>query len=657
MLRVASNCARVAISLLTFFVFFAQADEKIELFGSLPQVNSMAISPDGKHLAFILSMDGKQRLAVVERETGKAVGGFLLADEVKARRTYFVNNEQVILTASDTKRQIGYRGKFEYSGSFAYSLSSKKPTLLLAKTEGLHPAQSGLGDIVGLISNSHVLMPAYVDSVSAEYDLFKVSLKSGLGRRFKSGRAATKDWFANREGQVVAREDFKAKSEQHRIYSYLNGKPELVYENKTARPTANFFAVSSDGEQLVFSDDDGDADALYKLNLASGNITGPFAKLDNRTIDHVLRDNRSQHIATVYGGLTPFYAFTEQRMQQLYQRLLNTFPNSSVHYVDATDNFELVIVRVSGNYVPHSYLLFDTNKVELELLASGYPQLTVDDLGEVQEYTYQSRDGWNIPSVLTWPRASTKERDREKLPLLVIPHGGPEAHDQIRFDWLAQYFANKGYLILQPNFRGSDGFGRQHIMAGRKQWGQRMQDDVSDGVRQLVNEGVADGDRVCIMGGSYGGYSALAGGALTPELYRCIVSINGVADLPTKMNWVSQRYGSTHVVYRYWQEQMGDTKTNEKTLKRFSPARLAHSFSSPVLLIHARDDTVVPFLQSRKMHKALRKADKLSELVSIKGEDHWLSYADSRKRVLMEVDRFLTKYNPVKVSGQATTSH
>jgi dipeptidyl aminopeptidase/acylaminoacyl peptidase len=211
---------------------------------------------------------------------------------------------------------------------------------------------------------------------------------------------------------------------------------------------------------------------------------------------------------------------------------------------------------------------------------------------------------------------------------------------------MAQYFATKGYIVLQPNFRGSTGFGNDFRLAGRGKWGKEMQDDVSDGVKTLIDSGYVDPERVCIIGASYGGYSALAGGAFTPNLYRCVISINGVSDLPLMIGQSKRKYGRDHWVISYWHQVIGDSKTEREKLKSISPVNFAAQFNAPVMLIHGDDDTVVPIDQSKRMYKALKKAGKPVTFVELDGEDHWLSTSETRLQMLKAIDQFLDTHNP-----------
>jgi dipeptidyl aminopeptidase/acylaminoacyl peptidase len=225
--------------------------------------------------------------------------------------------------------------------------------------------------------------------------------------------------------------------------------------------------------------------------------------------------------------------------------------------------------------------------------------------------------------------------------MVVLPHGGPEAHDDYEFDWWAQFLASRGYAVLQPQFRGSSGFGDEYRRAGYGQWGGLMQDDVTDGVNAMIAQKIADPKRICIVGASYGGYAALAGAAFTPDLYKCAVSISGVSDLPVMLGATKIRGGDESNALAYWRDSIG-SPTDKAVIDR-SPARAADRIKVPVLLIHGLDDTVVPIAQSELMAGALENAKKKYTFVKVKGEDHWMSNSESRQQIMKELEKFLAE--------------
>jgi len=259
-------------------------------------------------------------------------------------------------------------------------------------------------------------------------------------------------------------------------------------------------------------------------------------------------------------------------------------------------------------------------------------------LGAVSEITYTARDGTSIPALLTLP----PEAKGKGLPLVVLPHGGPESLDYYWFDWLAQFIATRGYAVLQPQFRGSTGHGDAFRRAGEHQWGLLIQDDITDGVKALIERGVADPHHICILGEGFGGYAALAGAAFTPELYVCAVSISGVSDLPEFLAYVTQHYGSQSDQAAHFRRLIGSA--SDPSVIARSPAHSVATIKIPVLLIHGEDDTIFPPAQSESMARALTTAGKKVVLLKLPGEDHWLSHTESRTRVLKQVDTFLGAY-------------
>jgi dipeptidyl aminopeptidase/acylaminoacyl peptidase len=222
----------------------------------------------------------------------------------------------------------------------------------------------------------------------------------------------------------------------------------------------------------------------------------------------------------------------------------------------------------------------------------------------------------------------------------VLPHGGPAVLDTQDFDWWAQALAAQGYAVLQPNYRGST-VSVAHRAAGFGEWGRKMQTDLSDGVRYLGEQGTIDPKRVCIVGASYGGYAALAGISLEPGVYRCAVAVAGIADLKRFL----VRRGDS-VTQRYWNRFMGVSGPGDPILKAISPIEHVSAIAGPVLLIHGRDDTVVPYEQSDAMADALKHAGKSFEFVTLKHEDHWLSRSATRLQMLEATVAFLRKNNP-----------
>lgn len=381
-------------------------------------------------------------------------------------------------------------------------------------------------------------------------------------------------------------------------------------------------------------------DPVWRLMSTKDGTLGP-PMAEHRVLDEPIEDRLTHRmIGGVHVEDDAQYVFFDPSHQRRWNATVKAFDAEHVQLESASADFRNIVVRVEGKQFGYQYQLvnFDTDRAEP--VGDVYAGLT--EPVEVRRVTYPAADGMQIPAYLTLPHG----REPRNLPLIVLPHGGPAARDTADFDWWSQALADQGYAVLQPNYRGSM-LNARFLQAGYGEWGRKMQTDLSDGVRFLAKEGIADPARVCIVGGSYGGYAALAGVTLDPGVYRCAVSVAGLADLKRMLSWVNAKnFSAKNYAQRYWDRFMGVTGPGDPVLSRISPIEHVDAISAPVLLIHGRDDTVVPFEQSEVMYKALRRSQKAVELVVLDHEDHWLSRSETRLQMLKSTVAFLRAHNP-----------
>lgn len=263
-------------------------------------------------------------------------------------------------------------------------------------------------------------------------------------------------------------------------------------------------------------------------------------------------------------------------------------------------------------------------------------------LSSVRTIQYKARDGTSIEAILTLPGSGgAAEHPRA---FIMMPHGGPWARDYSRYDYWAQFLASRGYAVLQPNFRGSTGYGTEFLRKGEGQMGLAMQDDLSDGVAWAVSQGIADAKRVCIVGASYGGYAAMWGLAKDPGLYRCAISISGVSSLKAEVN----DFGNSVMGKKYrddWQRMTPD-------FAAVSPINAVSRITAPLLLIHGRKDVTVDHDQSARMFARMQQAGKTIEFVSIPAADHFFTREADRTALLEAMERFLIHNNPPEAAEQ-----
>lgn len=622
---------------------FAQSQPPIEAYGELPEIRYAAISDRGTKVAMVLETDGETRVAVYDLMGGdtKAVG----TGDVQIRGIDFASEDMVILKASEATRTRGYLGRFEYSGAFSLNLETLDVQLLLkGGTRGLWDAQGGLGRIVGHSASSReVFMPGWWANnlyADREYHVFRVDLDTGRGRVLLRGRTDTRGWIVSDEGEMIARADYSDEKDQYRIYAKVDGKTKMIYEQShVKRPPVSLIGVMPDKSGLVISG----RDMPVKVLKFDGEMSGPILTKKSADIDRIYLDENRIVYGARYAGAYPSYEFLDPELDADITAIVDASPNSTVHLIDWSSDWRKLLLKIEGDSTSGMYVYYDRDTRETTRLGDARPDIPSDAVGPVLAFNYAARDGLSIPTILTFPPA-TDIATVEALPLIALPHGGPESYDAAGFDWMAQYFANRGYLVLQPNFRGSSGYGSDFVNAGNGEWGGKMQDHITDGVNMLISEGLADPDRICIVGTSYGGYAALAGGAFTPDLYKCIVAIAPVSDLAMMMSEEREEAGRNHWVVDYWEERMADGDARTRKLNAISPAVYASAFKAPVQLIHGEDDTVVPMRQSVRMKNALNRANRSVELIRLKGEDHWLSESATRLATLQAVSDFVDEH-------------
>jgi dipeptidyl aminopeptidase/acylaminoacyl peptidase len=287
-----------------------------------------------------------------------------------------------------------------------------------------------------------------------------------------------------------------------------------------------------------------------------------------------------------------------------------------------------------------SYFSVDFSTGDNDCIAINHPDLPKAWITQKQVISYKAGDGLDIHGYLTLPPG----KPAKGLALIVMPHGGPTARDYVDFDWETQAFASRGYAVLQPNFRGSTGYGADFQEAGNGEWGRKMQSDLSDGIGWLATKGVVDPKRVAIYGASYGGYAALAGATLDPVgTYACAVSIAGVSDIHSMLEYLSDETSGSHSLTMLFEKNMLGAPKNYDAI---SPARQASKAYCPILLMHGTDDTVVPIDQSQRMDRALKAAGKEVQFIAIPHQTHWEDIASSRLTMIQTAMDFIQKHNP-----------
>ncbi|MFZ5668143.1 MAG: alpha/beta hydrolase family protein [Pseudomonadota bacterium] len=630
--------AAVAVASLAFSAARAASPAPPPSFAELtapPRLHDAAVSPGGRYVAIARRDGDRDAIAVIDlaSRTQSVIAVAADADVVTLNWLRWKGDDRLVFSWSSSGGEAGLvRGGVASVGR-----------------DGTGAVDLGKGELIQALEDDpdHILLQGYDPGSLGRYiKAIRVDVRTGEKRVLDRGGGRTWGWAADRAGRLVLR------------YEELGGDGSLRVKGRAAKdgwrelfvvsarqirslPDTEILAAAPEpGKMYVATrsaEGQGDTRELRLYDFARRAMGPRLWSHPRYDFDSVVFNDRDAVAGYCFWADVHRCEFTDPAVRRDYAALTRFFgPDRSVGLGPASADGAVRVVNVSGPDDPGSVWIFDRRTAKVDLLGAQQPALHPDRLGPASRFGWTASDGAALTGYLTEPPRATAGR----LPLVVMPHGGPESRDRLDYDRWAQAFATRGYLVFQPNFRGSSGFGAEFARQGRGQWGLRMQDDVMDGVRALVATGRVDPDRICIVGGSYGGYVSLYAGARRPDVFKCVVSFAGVADLTAMMK--HERGLRDRARYRYWLKSIGDPATEGERLRETSPITWAADYRPPVLLIHGEDDDIVPVSQSRAMDAALREAGRSPTLVVVPGQGHsgWAPdvEADALARMVAFVD-------------------
>ena len=632
---------RAAWALAVALVAAAAQAVPLEVYGRLPTRDLMTLSPDGERLAYVQPLEDGRAIVVVSVPDFKPQDVIRL-DKQKLRGLAWADDTRLMVTTSQTALPRGLVGpESEWRALSIHDLVkhtiTEVPDRWHARKLGLVTAVSGSASIRKIGGHTVLFVPGVVVDKVTRPVLLRADLDSGdqdVAIRDTRDRVS---WFVDAAGKVVAQSSYEEATKEWRIDVDSGDGLRTVDSGRAAIDYPVVTGFATEPSSLLVSAPSKEGGQWRDLALADGKYGPPPAGL--AATEMPLMDRQRLHMVGARSRLGWHYRFDDANLQAHWQAIVEEFAESALSLESHSDSFGRIVFKVDGKD-GYAYYLMDTKKDELMKLGDVYDGLQKPF--ENRQVDYAAADGLPIQAYLTLPRG----REAKRLPLVVLAHGGPAAHDGSDFDWWSQALAEQGYAVLRANFRGSDTSPALEA-AGHGQWGRKMQSDLSDGVRHLAKEGLVDPARVCIVGASYGGYAALAGVTLESGVYRCAVSVAGPADLAGMLKWVNSRNGSQdNSTQRFWDRFMGVSGPDDPQLLAISPARHVDKVDVPILLIHGEDDTVVPYRQSETMFDALRAAHKDVRLEKLRDEDHWLSRSSTRQQMLQATVGFLLANNP-----------
>ena len=618
----------------------APAPPPLEAYGDLSSVEDAAISPDGKSLAIAGTVDGQRRVVVTGGDsTVRAVAGLGAA---KMYSLAFAGDDNAYFVTSTTKPigEMNSVAKAEWFGALLLPLTAGRN---VDAVFGRSPSQ--VDAIFGeygtrLISGRwYAFFGGYDMNRTDGVGLYRVDVATNKAEIVAPGRINnSRDWLVDADGRVAATLEMSSNGK----WELSNAAGKQLAGGADPLGAVSLVAIGAQGSSVIYSITDRSDPASprtrwMEVPLEPGATPHEvFAGVD---IDRTFVDpatGRLMGYLDARNSQSP--VLFDAKRQAVFRNVYKAFGKQHITIKDWTPSLSHFVVSTSGNGNSGTTYLVDVAGKRADPVGFERPAIAQAQVGPISTFAYQAGDGLDLDGVLTLPPG----REAKNLPVVILPHGGPHAHDEAQFDWWAQAFASRGYAVLQPNFRGSTNRDDAFMTAGYGQWGRKMQTDLSDGLAALAKAGIADPGRACIVGASYGGYAALAGVTLQQGIYRCAVSVAGVSDLLDLDKDKFRSSGFSRMTRANWRETLGPPSGFEAV----SPRRHAKDASAPILLIHGPNDTVVNIRHSSAMADALRDAHKPYRFIRLDGEDHWLTRAATRKQMLSAAVEFVIENNP-----------
>jgi len=634
--------AALAATLMLAAPAMAVEEIPVEDFFKRSLFTSFQLSPDGQYLAAVTPLfeNDRRNIAVINLETREAAA----ITGVKDRDVtgYMWANDDRILFFMDNDGNESF-------GIFAVNKDGSKPRTLI------EPAETQIRGGSFVVLTASVLNTLEDDkdevlvSVPRQYhdtvvqDVKRMNIYNGKMRNVERNPGNIAGWLSNDDGEIIGA---VALEDGMRKVLYRESEKDdwtTLVEFKVAEGGFTPAWLSDDGERMwVRSNitpegEERDKAAIYEYDLENkklGKLIFEHPEVDVGGV--VASDVKDDAVMVTYNADKPGYHYVDAEWERMMTSIKAAFPEKQVSLSSATEDEDKFVFTVWSDRNPAAYYLFDRESNKMEELAIAYEWLPEENLAKMEPVDIEARDGLILPAYLTLPPGS----DGKGLPLVVNPHGGPRARDSWGFNPEVQLLANRGYAVLQVNFRGSTGFGQEFDKAGWGKWGAEMQNDVTDAVQWAVDEGIADPDRVCIYGASYGGYAAMAGITFTPELYQCAINYVGVTDIPLLFETMPAQWKMLRAEMKRTIGDYDDPEERADMAAR-SPINHVDKIRVPLLMGYGEEDPRVVIDHALNLEEKLKAHDVEYELIIKEDEGHGFRKLENQVEWYTKVVNFL----------------
>jgi dipeptidyl aminopeptidase/acylaminoacyl peptidase len=572
----------------------------IDAFAMRPAIQRVSVSPNGKHLGLLRgrSMNGQYILEIFRTKNLKKTPIRIASKRMELIGFTWLNNKKILITARNKIK----RGNSKWRSRRYIINSDGSGGWRLLPNEG----NAGLMSLLPHKPNE-ILLYIYTDGKYYP-NIVRYNINSGRKQTiFRGNDKLSSGYIADYDGEIRAATGFDIKSYTVKYYARLKGSKKWISikENKGAdRVNYNILGFDPDhpNELFISANNGEDKASIYSLDIATGKIIEKIFGTRSADAGNIITSRKPNN----FGQLLGFkYATSEAKNiyinkteKSLYDAVKKLFPHEVSYMISRSDDDNNIIIVTSGPKDSGTFYLLQ-NKSKLTYIGSKFPRVKPEHLSKVKFFHYKARDGLKIPAYLTIPKG------KGPFPTVIMPHGGPWARDFPGYDEWSQLLAHHGYLVVQPQYRGSTGFGLKLWKAGDAQWGYKMQDDLDDAMAYLVKKGLADNDRLAIFGWSYGGYAAFVGSMRKNNIYKCSVAGAGVSD----MGRISA--------------QLFKSPIQGATVKGLSPIDHVEDVNIPIMVVHGDIDQRVNFYHSRVFVDKLKDLGKPHKFVVLEGADHF----------------------------------
>lgn len=592
----------------------------VEDFFKNPETIKYSLSPDGKYISFL--KDWNNRLNIYVKTTlGDDTLRITNEKDKDIEDFVWVNDEKIVYF-------VDKKGTEEYS-LYSIDISGKNEKLL-------HSAKKAKIKVISLLSNIENEILILENSRDNKiFDVYRLNIETGKMKMVLKNPGNYTEFLPDHNGviriviatdgvreAILHREDDNSEFTTLKITNFKN----VFYPRRFTPDNKNLYVLSNiNRDKKVLIEYDIDKNEEVRVIFEH-----PFVDLE----DVVYSTKRKDVVGVRYSTWKKETVYFDEEIKYFAKELRKRFPGyiTEIASIDKNENF--IVIKVHNDKTRGIYYLYDTNEGEFSKLAEVCPWLQEENMADMNPVSYLADDDKNINGYLVLPK-NTKPH---KLPVIVIVHGGLWNRVHWNFNAAAQLFANRGYAVFMMNFRGSTGYGKEFWTSGFKQWGQKMQDDVTSGVEWLIDQKIADPDRIAIMGDSYGGYSAMMGLIINPDLYSCGISISGMTDLIHFLESVPP----------YWEpfrkmlaEMIGDPYKDKEMLKENSPVYNIKSIKSPLFLAYGANDSKIDLLDVKKIYSFLKDRRIPVEKMIKENEAHGFKNQENRIELYSRIEKFV----------------